>query len=319
MNFVGVCAGDDGILDKLMVVEGCGKVVDGHSPGLSGTLLDAYAASGVRNDHECATPRELVERVRRGMYVMLRQGTVCHDVLNLLPGVNADNDRFCLFCTDDRQPASLIRDGHIDNNIRLAVGAGLDPFTALRMATVNVAECYGLRDRGAVAPGKRADLMLFEDPNALYAREVWIGGRHVASKGRYLADDPHVEPVGVRGRMNVRDFSEKRLALPLASDRVRTIRLAPASVVTGDGRATVRRDAGGNWVRDDQDIVKIAVVERHRGTGNVGLGLLEGYGLRNGAVAISIAHDSHNIIVAGDNDRDMALAVKRLVEIMEIL
>ena len=315
MNFVGVCAGDDGILDKLMVVEGCGKVVDGHSPGLSGTLLDAYAASGVRNDHECATPRELAERVRRGMYVMLRQGTVCHDVLNLLPGVNADNDRFCLFCTDDRQPASLIRDGHIDNNIRLAVGAGLDPFTALRMATVNVAECYGLRDRGAVAPGKRADLMLFEDPNALYAREVWIGGRHVASKGRYLADDPYVEPVGVRGRMNVRDFSEKRLALPLASDRVRTIRLAPASVVTGDGRATVRRDAGGNWVRDDQDIVKIAVVERHRGTGNVGLGLLEGYGLRNGAVAISIAHDSHNIIVAGDNDRDMALAVKRLVEI----
>ena len=315
MNYVGVCAGDDGILDKLMVTEGCGKIVDGHSPGLGGAQLDAYAACGVRTDHECATPEDLTERVRRGMYVMLRQGTACHDVLNLLPGVNAGNDRFCLFCTDDRQSASLIVEGHIDNNIRLAVGAGLDPITALRMATVNVADCYGLRDRGAVAPGKRADLILFENMHELYAREVWIGGRHVASKGKYLAEDPHVEPVGVKGRMNVRDFSEKRLALPLATDRVRTIRLVPGSVVTGDGRATVRRDAGGNWVRDDQDIVKIAVVERHKGTGNVGVGLLEGYGLKNGAIATTIAHDSHNIIVAGDSDRDMALAVERLAEI----
>lgn len=315
MDFVGVCAGDDGVLDKVMVAEGCGKLVDGHSPGLTGALLDAYAACGVRNDHECATPQDLAERVRRGMYVMLRQGTACHDVLNLLPGVNVGNDRFCLFCTDDLQTASLIENGHIANNIRLAVGAGLDPITALRMATINVADCFGLRDRGAVAPGKRADLILFEDPKEIYAREVWIGGRHVSSKGRYLAEDPHVKPVGVKSRMNVRDFSQERLALPLASDVARTIRLFPGSVVTGEGRATVRRDAGGNWVRDDQDIVKIAVVERHKGTGNVGVGLFEGYGLRNGAVATSIAHDSHNIIVAGDNDRDMALAVERLVEI----
>ena len=315
MNFVGVCHGEDEIIDKLMVAEGCGKVVDGHSPGLAGHLLDAYAACGVRTDHECATPQELVDRVRRGMYVLLRQGTACHDVLNLLPGVSASNDRFCLFCTDDRQSASIIEEGHIANNIRLAVGAGFDPFSALRMATVNVADCYGLRDRGAVAPGKRADLILFDDPKECIAREVWIGGRHVASDGMYLADDPHVEPVGVGGSMHVRDFSQERLALPLATDRVRTIQLVPGSVVTGQGRATVRRDATGNWVRDGQDIVKIAVVERHRGLGTVGVGLLEGYGLRNGAVATTIAHDSHNIIVAGDNDRDMALAVERLVEI----
>lgn len=315
MNFVGVCAADDGILDKLTVAESRGKIVDGHSPGLSGCALDAYAASGVRTDHECTTPEELAERIRRGIYVMLRQGTACHDVLKLLPGVNEGNDRFCLFCTDDRQSASLIDKGHIANNIRLAVGAGLDPITALRMATINVADCYNLRDRGAVAPGKRADLILFENLQETWAREVWIGGKLVSSKGIYLAEDPHVEPVGVRGRMHVRDFSEQRLALPLASDRVRTIRLIPGSVVTEDGRATVRRDAAGNWVRDDQDIVKIAVVERHKGTGNVGLGLLEGYGLKNGAIATSVAHDSHNIIVAGDNDRDMALAVERLVEI----
>ena len=313
MNFVGVCAADDGILDKLMVAEGCGKIVDGHSPGLAGAMLDAYAACGVRTDHECATPEELLDRTRRGIYVMLRQGTACHDVLNLLPGVTEANERFCLFCTDDRQPASLIDKGHIANNIRLAVGAGLDPFIALRMATINVAECYGLHDRGAVAPGKRADLMLFESMKELWALDVWIGGRHVANKGRYLVEDPRVEPVGVSGRMNVKGFSEARLALPLASERVRTIRLAPGSVVTEEGRAVVQRDAEGRWVRDGQDIVKIAVVERHKGTGNVGVGLLEGYGLKGGAIATSVAHDSHNIIVCGDNDHDMALAVEQLV------
>ena len=315
MNFVGVCNADDAILEKLLVAGYSGKVVDGHSPGLGGTALDAYAASGVRTDHECATPEELVDRVRRGIYVMLRQGTSCHDVLKLLPGVNRGNDRLCLFCSDDCQPASLIRDGHIDNNIRLAVEAGLDPIVALRMATVNVAECYGLRDRGAVVPGKRADLILFESLEELWVRDVWIGGRHVASLGRYLVDDPPVSASGVSGRMKVRNFSQERLALPLASNRARTIRLVPGSVVTGEGRVAVDRDAQGRWTRNEQDIVKIAVVERHRGTGNVGLGLLEGYGLRGGAIATSVAHDSHNIIVAGDDDRDMALAVERLVNI----
>lgn len=314
MNFVGVCTADDEILDKLLEAARVGKLVDGHSPGLSGHMLDAYAAAGIRTDHECATPDELRDRVRRGIYVLLRQGTSCHDVLNLLPGVTADNERFCLFCTDDRQSASLIEEGHIDDNIRLAMGAGLDPLTALRMATINAAECYGLRDRGAVAPGKRADLILFEDLNDLRVREVWVAGRHVASGGAYLAKDVRVAPEGVSGRMNVRDFSAARLALTLKSDRVRTIQVFPGSVVTGEGRATVRRDADGRFKRDGQDIVKIAVVERHKGTGNVGLGLLEGYGLKNGAIATSVAHDSHNIIVAGDSDDDMALAVQKLIE-----
>ena len=314
MNYVGVCAAENEILDKLMEAVRVGKIVDGHCPGLANSALDAYVASGVRTDHECTTPDELRERIRRGMYVMLRQGTACHDVLNLLPGVNDGNDRFCLFCTDDRQSASIIEEGHIDHNIRLAVQAGLDPITTLRMATINVADCYCLRDRGAAAPGKRADLILFDDLNNLDVREVWIGGRHVASDGVYLAKDTHVAPRGVGGRMNVYNFSAERLALPLKSDCVRTIRLVPGSVVTKVGHANVRRDAAGCWTRDEQDIVKIAVVERHRGTGNVGLGLLEGYGLKNGAIAISVAHDSHNIIVAGDNDPDMVMAVERLVD-----
>lgn len=313
MNFVGVCAADDAILDKLLEADRCGKLVDGHSPGLQGALLDAYAASGVRTDHECTTPAELRARTQRGIYVLLRQGTACHDVLRLLPGVDSGNERFCLFCTDDRQSASLIEAGHIDNNLRIAIAAGLDPLTAICMATVNAANCYGLTDRGAVAPGRRADLVLFDDLQQLSIREVWIGGRHVAQNGRYLAQDPHVEPTNVSGRMHVRAFSAARLALPLRTDCVRTIRLIPGSVVTEAGTAMVSRDADGLWQRDGQDIVKLAVVERHTGTGNVGLGLLEGYGLKNGAVATSVAHDSHNIIVAGDNDQDMALAVERLI------
>lgn len=315
MNFVGVCAADDAILDKLLEADRCRKLVDGHSPGLAGPMLDAYAASGVRTDHECATPEELLDRTRRGIYVLLRQGTACHDVLHLLPGVNAGNARFCLFCTDDRQSASLLEEGHIDNNLRLAIGAGLDPITAVCMATINAADCYGLRDRGAVAPGRRADLVLFDDLQDLRVRETWIGGRHVAESGRYLAEDVHVAPEGVSGRMHVKDFSAARLSLPLRGNQVRTIEIIPGSVVTKAGAARVQVDKNGCWKRDGQDIVKIAVVERHNGVGTVGVGLLEGYGLQNGAVATSVAHDSHNIIVAGDNDRDMALAVEELIRL----
>nr|MCR5330134.1 adenine deaminase [Lachnospiraceae bacterium] len=314
MDFPGVCNANDDILDKLMVAQIAGKIVDGHSPGLDGCGLDTYTASGVRNEHECANGKDLLDRVRRGVYVMLRQGTSCHDVLNLLPAVNEKNDSFCLFCTDDRQSASLLEEGHIDNNIRLAVSNGFDPLSAICMATINAATCFGLKDRGAVAPGRRADLIMFDDLKDLRVRRVWIGGKQVAEEGRYLADDLHVEPKNVSGKMNVRNFSASRLKLHLDSDTVRTIRLTPYSVVTRGGTAKVSCDSSGNWKRDEQDIVKIAVVERHHGTGNVGIGLLEGFGLKGGALATSVAHDSHNIIVAGDNDTDMETAVNKLVE-----
>ncbi len=314
MNFVGVCAADDEILDKILEAKNIGKIIDGHSPGISGSVLDAYASSGVATDHECATPEELRDRVRRGIYVLLRQGTACHDVLNLLPGVNEKNYRFCLFCTDDRQSASLVTEGHIDNNIRIAVNAGLDPLIAISMASINAAVCYGLNDRGAVSPGKRADLVLFKDLNDIRPDHVFIGGVHVSDNGKYTASDSHVEPENVSGRMNVKDFSADRLKLPLTSSLVRTIKIIPHSVVTEEGRADVTVNSEGYWVRDEQDIVKIAVVERHKGTGNIGLGLLQGFGLKGGALATSVAHDSHNIIVAGDNDKDMELAVNRLIE-----
>ena len=314
MDFVGVCRAKDTVLEKIMVAKNTGKLIDGHSPALSGTDLDAYSAAGIRDDHECATVKELKDRIRRGIYVLLREGTVCRDLLNLLPGVSESNYRFCLFCTDDRQAASLVHDGHIDNNIRLALSAGFDPLKTICMATINAAECFGLSDRGAVAPGRRADLVLFDSFEDFKADTVWIGGRMSAENGQYLAEDPHVKPEGVSGRMNVKDFSIDRLKLRLDNNSVNTIELIPHSVVTKRGEAKVSLDKQGFWIRDDQDIVKIAVVERHKGTGNVGLGLLQGFGLKGGAVATSVAHDSHNIIVVGDNDRDMETAVLRLIE-----
>ncbi len=314
MDFIGVCRAKDTVLDKIMVAKKAGKLIDGHSPALFGTDLDAYSAAGIRDDHECSTVKELKDRIRRGIYVLLREGTVCRDLLNLLPGVSESNYRFCLFCTDDRQAASLVHDGHIDNNIRLALSAGFDPLKTICMATINAAECFGLSDRGAVAPGRRADLVLFDSFEDFKADTVWIGGRMSAENGQYLAEDPHVKPEGVIGKMNVKDFSIERLKLRLDNNSVNTIELIPHSVVTKRGEARVSLDKQGFWIRDDQDIVKIAVVERHKGTGNVGLGLLQGFGLNGGAVATSVAHDSHNIIVVGDNDRDMETAVLRLIE-----
>ena len=314
MNFVGVCNADDEIMDKVLEAKRVDKVIDGHSPGLMGSDLDAYASSGVVNDHECSTPEELREKLRRGIYVLMRQGTTCHDVINLLPGVNEKNYRFCLFCTDDRQAESLEKEGSIDNNFRIAVSAGLDPLMAICMSTVNAAECFGLRDRGAVAPGRRADLILFDDLNDLKVKDVFIGGRLVAKDGEYLARDIKAKPENVSGKMNVRDFSADRLKLKLSSDKVRTIKTVPFAVITQTGHATVKRDDEGCFIRDEKDIVKLAVIERHKGTGNVGLALLEGFGLKGGAIATSVAHDSHNIIAAGDNDRDMAEVVRRLIE-----
>jgi adenine deaminase len=248
------------------------------------------------------------------MYVLLREGTATKDVLRLMPGVDEHSFQLCAFCTDDRQSADLVMEGHIDNALRIAIAHGLDPVTAITMATWNAANCYSLEDRGAIVPGRRADLVLFQDLTNLWVDSVWVAGKLVARDGQYLREDPKVEPKNVRGRMNVRNFSAERLRLPISADTVRTIRIIPDSVVTKTDRETASVSPAGEWVRDSRDIVKIAVVERHKGTGNVGIGLLEGFGLRGGAIATSVAHDSHNIIVAGDSDEDMALAVNRLVE-----
>lgn len=311
MNFPGVLAGDADVLDKIALALDRGKTVDGHSPGLAGRDLATYAAARIATDHECTTVDEMHERIALGMYVLLREGSAARDMARLAPGITPGNARRCVFCTDDRQPADILRDGHIDNHLRIAVSHGVDPVTAVTIATLNAAECFGLRDRGAVAPGRVADFVLVDDLTGFAVRKVYAAGRLVAHDGAVVVDLPeHADPA-VRDTVNIRPLDDTAFRLPLPTGRARVIGLQPHSLLTDALERDVPRDASGCFTAGE-GLVKLAVVERHKATGNVGVGIIEGYGLRGGAVATTVAHDSHNIVVAGDNDADMLVAVREL-------
>lgn len=314
MNFPGVINADDDTLDKLMTAKKTGKLIDGHSPGLSGNALTAYAAARIQGDHECATIEDMQERLALGMYVLLRQGSACHDLKNLLPGVTAENSRRCLLCSDDRQPKTILEEGHLDHHLRICVESGLDAITAIRMATLNAAECFRLYDRGALAPGYRADIVLLDDLTQFHVDKVWVCGELVAENGIYLPKFEKEDISSVMSSVHLKDFSIDKLKMHLPSNRVHTIEIQPGGVVTKKSIDTITVE-NGEFVRDpSKDIVKVAVVERHHMTGNVACGLLKGYGIQHGAVALSIAHDSHNIIVVGVSDEEMAFAVECLQE-----
>lgn len=314
MDYPGVIAATDAVLDKLLAAMETGKLIDGHSPAVKGKNLNTYIAAGITTDHECATAEEMTDRIARGMYVLLRQGSACHDLRNLLKGLTPENSRRCLLCSDDRQPKTILELGHLDDHLRICVEEGVDAITAIRMATINAAECFRLHDRGGIAPGLRADIVLLDNLKSFDVQSVFIAGNEVARDGRYLPEVRRHSIQAVTGSFHVREFSMEKLRLPLKSDRVYTIGINPGSVVTSKRIDTVKRNENGDFVFDPAlDVAKLAVVERHQGTGNVALGLLQNYGIKTGAVALSIAHDSHNIIVVGTNDADMAFAVEQLL------
>ncbi len=313
MNFPGVLSTDDSVLDKLLLAKEEGKLIDGHSPGLSGLALNGYAAARIQGDHECATVEDMQERIACGMYVLLRQGSACHDLRTLLKGVTPENSRRCLLCSDDRQPKTILQEGHLDNHLRICVEEGLDPVTALRMATINAAECFRLYDRGAIAPGYRADIVLLDDLREFHVDRVWMRGKLTAERGEYLPPVERYDISSVMQSVYLKDFSKEKFKMNLKTGHVNVIEIQPGGVVTKKAEATVKLDEQGEFVwSKDVDIVKVAVVERHQGTGNVACGFLKGYGIQEGAVALSIAHDSHNIIVVGVNDDEMEFAVKCL-------
>lgn len=315
MNYPGVISADSGVLDKLMVAVRHGKPVDGHSPRVSGHELNAYASAGILTDHECTTAEEMRDRLSRGMYVLMRLGSACHDLPVLIKAVTPLNSRRCLLCSDDCQPKTILSEGHLNRHLRLCVEAGLDPIIAIQMASLNAAECYGLKDRGAIKPGLRADIVLLDDLKDFHARRVFIAGREVAADGRYLPEVTKHDISATRGRFRVRDFSSEKLRLKVNSGRAHVITMMPGGIVTRNEIAEITRDENGCFVYDpDRDIVKIAVIERHHNTGNVAVALLKDYGIKRGAIALSIAHDSHNIIVVGTNDSDMAYAVQKLIQ-----
>ncbi len=313
MNCPGILEGHDAVLDKLITAYGTGKPIDGHSPGVHGKDLQAYISAQILTDHECFSKSDAEERVQAGMYVLLRNGSACHDLPKLVKAVTPESLRRFLLCSDDLHPKTIFEKGHLNEHLRLCVAAGLSPEAAITMGTLNAAECYHFDDRGALAPGKRADIVLFEDLQDFKVRATFIEGQKVAENGHYLPPFTRADYSSVGSSVTIADFSEEKLVMHLKSDHVRTIDIMPGGVVTGKGEAQIRRDEKGDFVFDEKaDIIKVAVVERHHGTGNVGLGLLRGYGLQKGAVAVSIAHDSHNIIVAGAGNKDMAAAVEVL-------
>ncbi len=314
MDYPGVIGANSGVLNKLLLAAKHKKPIDGHAPGVKGFALNAYAAAGIHTDHECQTAEELQNRIRCGMYVLLREGSACHNLKELLRGVTPQNSRRCLLCSDDCQPKTILSIGHLDNHLRICVREGLDPMIAVQMATLNAAECYGLHDRGAIAPGRRADIVLLDNLKDFNVQKVFIAGREAATEGRYELPVQRHDISATKGSFHVKDFSKDKLRLEINSNRAHVIEIIPGGVVTRKETADIKRDKNNEFIYEPQnDIVKIAVVERHQNTGNVAVALLKGYGIKAGAVALSVAHDSHNIIVVGVNDEDMAFAVQKLI------
>lgn len=319
MNYPGVVSGDRDALEKLAIAGG--RRVDGHAPGLSGPGLNAYAAAGIHSDHECTTPEEAEERLRLGMYLMIREASNARNLETLLPLVTPANSRRCMFVTDDRTPADLLNEGHIAYLVRKAIRLGLDPVTAIQMVTLNVSEYFGLRNRGAIAPGYVADLVVLDSLSADFrVEEVWHNGERVAAGGKPLGRDgwkvtsgkslhSHFTLDTLHVSLRIEDFR-----LPATGSSARIIGLVPGQIVTRRLLDTVTVEAGVAVADTGRDVLKLAVVERHHASGRVGLGFVRGFGLKRGALASTVAHDSHNIIVVGTNDADMLAAVEALVE-----
>ena len=313
MDYPAVVNAEESTLAKLETALSRHKPVDGHGPMLEGKHLTAYAAAGVQTDHECSTLEEMRDRLRLGMRVLIREGSAAKNLEDLVKGVDSNNARHCSFCTDDKQPEEIFSDGHIDYNIRLAVDSGMDPLTAIQMATINAAEGYGLKGKGAIAPGYDADLVIVNNLRAFDIKAVYKMGVKVAEERKPLFPAKRPDCSKVCNTVKLPPLTPSSFALKLNSDLVHVIHIHPNTLITEKAVRKVCVNKEGYFEPEHKlDIRKIAVIERHRETGNIGLGLVEGYGIRNGAVGLSIAHDSHNLVIIGDNDGDMKLAAEEL-------
>lgn len=317
MDFPALASADSGLLQKLADAIELDAHIDGHAAGINREQLNLYMAAGIRTDHESVNAEEARHRLDLGMYVMIREGTAAKDLQALLPAVTPRNSRRCLFVTDDKLIDDLIEEGSVDHCVRLAIRFGLDPITAIQMATINAAECFGLRDRGAVAPGYIADFIIVDDLKSLSIRQVYKRGRCVYADGELQelalpaveASDTHaVAPVQIRDRLKSITAADLRLAP--ASSTCNIIGIIPNSLVTSHIKAPVQLDEAGCFIASAaEDLMKLAVIERHHGTGNIGLGIVQGFGFAKGAIVSTVAHDSHNIICAGVSDADMVAAI----------
>lgn len=332
MDFYGTAAAREDIVDKIMLTQKFKKVIDGHAPGLSSYGLNAYVAAGVSSDHECSDQEEALEKLRRGQWIMIREGTAAKNMMALMPLFKKPYSSRCMLVTDDKHPGDLLKQGHIDYLIKKAVKNGADPITAIQMATINTAAYFGLTGRGAVAPGYIADFVILKDLESITVEAVYKRGKLAAGKeifDKSEADKADQSPIsvkpgktydwnngkrdellgsnnqsGVFHSFHLKELTAEDFYCNESGNTVRIIELVPGELLT--------KEVILPCIESYKDIVKLAVIERHHNTGHIGLGYLKGYGLKSGAIASSVAHDSHNLIVAGTNEGDMCLAANQV-------
>ena len=313
MNYPGVINGDPDVLAKIQTAKDHSKPIDGHAPGLKGKELNAYLSAGVGSDHECTTVSEAREKLEAGMRIMIRQGTGARNLEALLPIINAKTARRLMWCTDDRHPHDLLDEGHIDVIIRDAIGAGLDPVTAIQMATINPAEYFRWDHLGAIAPGRQADFVIISDLSALTVEQVYCRGIKVAANGQMQPDIAKPNPIPTRSSINLIP-AEIDFSIPAKGRRIRLMDIVPDQLITKSSVEEILTADGLAVSDSSRDLLKIAVVERHQGSGNIGKGFVRGLRIKKGAIASSVAHDSHNLVVIGTSDADMKAALKTVVD-----
>lgn len=318
MDFPSVKNGDNFMMDKIAMVQDANGFIDGHAAGLTREELNIYLAAGIRTDHESINAQEAKDRLDMGMYLMIREGTVAKDLTALLPAVTTKNSRRCLFVTDDKLIDDLLEEGSIDHIVRLAIQQGLDPITAIQMGTLNTAECFNLNHLGAIASGYQADFLILDDLETVAINQVYKKGVCISDNGK-LNDELFKSELenNFKGpelsKINARKLTIEALSIPLTSPLCNVIEIIPNSLVTNHLREEVTLEKGFFVPSTKKDQLKIAVIERHNGMNHIGLGLVKGFRLNKGAIATTVAHDSHNIVVVGTSDQEMLKAVEQVI------
>lgn len=309
MNYPGVINGDPEVLAKISAFKN--RPIDGHAPGVRGNALNAYIAAGIGSDHECVSVEEAREKLSRGLYILIREASNAHNLHTLLPLVNEKTNRRICFCTDDRQPADLLGEGSIDHMVREAIRFGIDPVSAFRLATLNTAEWFGLSDRGGIAPGKRADLMVFDDLNAPSAKLVVSQGRIVARDGALTSKvSQNDAPRLVASVSSTIDWDRIDLKIPARTNRVKVIGSIEGQLITNFLERNLPSMNGELCADTSQDVLKMVVIERHHRSGRIGRGFIHGFALKRGAIAGTVAHDHHNLVIIGADDESMRTAAR---------
>ncbi len=315
MDYPSLLNANDSIIDKIVMTSKYTTHIDGHLAGLKTNDINVYSAAGIKTDHECTTASDALERLRRGMYLLIREGTVAKNLKQLIKVVNSSNARRCIFCTDDKHLDDLIEEGSVDHNIRLAIQYGIHPLLAIQMATLNAAECYGLANKGAIAPGYEADFVLLDDLESVSIAKVFKSGKLIAENNQYVGESfiKEAPKANLTNTVLFLDILKEKLQIPVSKTKMaNVIGIIPNQLITEKLEEEVDDVDGYFSPSIERDQLKLVVIERHKNTGNIGLGLVKGFGLKEGAIATTIAHDSHNIVATGTNDADILIAINHL-------